>query len=179
MNEMPMQNMQQMPPMLPGQPPQPMRQGFFSANKKPEQPSEANRDRTEELMRRLRTLEERYAGLDRRLQVTDQNMISTERRLSSELKTLSTDLLDLKHAVEEVKDRIRMMVDELKESAKIGDVDIIRKYVDYLDPLKFVTQEELEKIVYNIVEDRIAQLQQNDQSMKIVKRSGDEEEPES
>jgi hypothetical protein len=183
MNEMPMQPpMQQMPPMQPGQmmpmQMQPPRQGVFG--KKPGFPeNNPQQDYTEELMRRLRTLEERYSGLDRRMGVFEQNLLATDRRLSSELKTLGAELLEIKNSVEDVKDKIRMMVDELKQSAKIEDVEIIKKYTDFLDPLKFVTQEQLEKIVREIVEDKVAELQQHvAQSLvqKIVKQVSDEKE---
>lgn len=136
-------------------------------------------DYTEEIMRRLRTMEERHSSMDRKISVVEQNMLSTDRRISSELKNLNSELLDMKTSVEDIKDKIMMMADEVKQSAKVEDVQIIRKYTDYLDPLKFISQEEMEKIVREMVEDKVAELQQHvTQSIvqKIVKQVSDDKE---
>jgi hypothetical protein len=59
----------------------------------------------------------------------------------------------LKNSVEEVKERIRMLVSELRESAKQTDLDVLKKYMNYWEPIKFVTQEEVESIVRGILEE--------------------------
>jgi hypothetical protein len=172
MDDMPMQPMQQMDP---SQMPMQQRSGLFAKKA----PTLESPDYTEEIMRRLRTLEERYSSMDRKNSILEQNMLSNDRRLSSELKNINSEILDLKTAVEDIKDKIMLMADEVKQTAKVEDVEIIRKYTDYLDPLKFISQEEMEKVVREIVEDRVADLQQHvAQSIiqRIAKQVGEEKE---
>jgi len=130
----------------------PPRQGKLFG-KKPQPPPQPT-VQLGDMVGRLRMLEERYSNLERRLQVNEQNMLSKERKINTEIKTLGSDLLELKNVVEEVKERIRMLVSELRESAKQGDVEVLKKYMSYWEPMKFVTIEEVEGTVRRILEEK-------------------------
>jgi len=116
-----------------------------------------------ELERRLRTLEERYSTLDRRSQVTEENMLNSDRKIKAEIKMINEELPDINSRIEDVTDKIKALVRELQDFAKVEDVEVIRKYLNLIEPLGFVTQNEVERLVSQAVRDAInEQLEQSD-----------------
>lgn len=101
--------------------------------------------------RRLRVLEERYSGFDKRMQVSEQNMISNHRNMNTEIKTTMEDIKEIKKEIYEVKDKLRLIILEMKNFARKEDVKVIEKYVNLWEPVNFVTRNQVEKIVNEIL----------------------------
>ncbi|MBI2143848.1 hypothetical protein HYU17_01695 [Candidatus Woesearchaeota archaeon] len=110
-----------------------------------------------EVERRLRMLEERYSNLERRSQVTEENMLSSNRKLRAEIKLTGEDLSDVKGQVADMVEKLKALIKELQGFARLEDVDVIRKYLNLIEPLGFVTQGEVERIVRQAVEDALVQ----------------------
>ena len=110
-----------------------------------------------EIERRLRALEEKYSNLERRSQVTEENMLSSNRKIKTEIKMTSDELSDMKAQVADVNERIRALVREMQGFAKSEDVDVIRKYLNLIEPLGFVTQNEVERVVKQAVEEALSE----------------------
>ena len=85
------------------------------------------------------------------LQVTEQNMLSKNKLFSTDIRTLASDLSDIKKDIADVKEKIIDLVKELQEAAKKEDVKVLEKYINYWNPVKFVTQNEVEDIVKEII----------------------------
>ena len=98
------------------------------------------------LSTKLRLLEERYANLRKKTQITDQNMLEAHSKISVEVKASNSDVDDLKHDLNNITNEIRLIVAELKETAKKEDVIIMQRYLDLWEPLNFVTRDELERM---------------------------------
>ncbi len=107
-----------------------------------------------ELARRSRTLEERYSGLERRSQVLEENVLEHNRKLSSEIRLINDDIRELKKNVSELTEKMHYLAAELQEFARRDEVQVIKKYLDYWEPMRFVTQERVEKIVNEIMEEK-------------------------
>jgi len=101
--------------------------------------------------RRVRVLEERYNTLRRKSQVTEQNMVTTNKKLMTDIKTLTTEMNEIKKEIEGIKGTLRQIIEELKKNAKKEEVKILEKYVNLWEPIKFVTRNEVEKIVTEIM----------------------------
>ncbi len=97
--------------------------------------------------RRLRVLEERYTNLHKKNQLTDQSVLNLTKEFTREIKAQGQDMLDLKRELEDMKDKMKLAINELQDCAKIEDVQIIRKYVDLFDFVKFTTPKDVERIV--------------------------------
>lgn len=97
--------------------------------------------------RRLRVLEERYTNLHKKNQLTDQSLLSVTKEFSKEIKALGSDLLDIKRELEDLRDKMKLAVRELQDCAKMEDVQLLKKYVDIFDFVKFTTQKDVERIV--------------------------------
>lgn len=108
-----------------------------------------------EAERRLRQLEERYSNLERRGQVTEENMLGSDRKIKSEIKLLGSEVSELKAQVNELGEKVRAVVRELQGFARTEDVDVIRKYLNLLEPLGFATRTEVERIVKDAIEEAV------------------------
>ena len=109
---------------------------------------------TIEAVRRSRMLEERYHTLERRVQLIEENQIAHNRKFSSEIREINDELSGLRKSVSDINEKIGMIVAEMQNFARKENVQVIKKYLDYWDPLSFVTQKQAEKIVGEMLEER-------------------------
>lgn len=133
--------------------------GLFAVGKKGAQgtsPASPFAQGIAEIERRLRALEERFSNLERRSQVTEENMLGSDKKIRAEIKLLGSEFSDAKSQVADLTEKIKAVVRELQGFAKLEDVDVIRKYLNLIEPLDFVTQNEIERIVKQAVEEAIA-----------------------
>lgn len=100
-----------------------------------------------DLNSRVRTLENKYELLAERVLIANQNMIESHKRLSSEFTKVNQELQDLKSTIITFKETMRKLVDEISEFASKQEVKILESYINMWNPLKFVTTEEVEKII--------------------------------
>lgn len=139
----PQQNPQQSP--LPGQKDQ----------KKPIEPTPEMlqlMDQMNVAMRRLRMLEERNSNLGRRDQLTDQNMLANQKKVSTEIKSINLEIGEIKAELAKLKDTLGLVIQELKECAKKEDIAVLDKYLKLWEPVKFVTQNQVERIVKELMD---------------------------
>jgi len=104
------------------------------------------------LERRLRLLEESFTNMRRALQVTEQNMLSKNKTFATEIKTMTSDIHDIKKETADIKDKIISLIKEMQTSAKRDEVKVLEKYINLWNPVKFVTQNEVEVIVKEILQ---------------------------
>lgn len=107
-----------------------------------------------ETIRRSRMLEERYHTLERRTQIIEENQLDHNRKLSSEIRAINDDIADIKKSIAEVNDKIQLLVTEMQGFAVKDEVQVIKKYLDYWEPLNFVTQKQVEKIAKEVFEEK-------------------------
>ncbi len=100
-----------------------------------------------ELNNRIRTLENKYNLLGERLLVVNQNMIEEYKRLLREMKIINDDTREIRQEVFLTQDAMRNIVKEMELFAKKEQVKVLEKYLDLINPMRFVTEEEVEKLV--------------------------------
>lgn len=130
--------------------PKPKKAGSENKSNMPA-PKSSSED-VEELNRRMRLLEERISSQDGRLDVLEENSIQRHKKLNSELKTLLLDINDMKRNIDELKDRILTVIKQLSLLARKEDLDVLKKYLDLWKPIKFVTHDEVQDIIREIIE---------------------------
>ncbi|MBI3036768.1 hypothetical protein HYY73_03395 [Candidatus Woesearchaeota archaeon] len=134
--------------------------GMFPSGKKNTQDASVSASLSQavaEAERRLRTIEERFSNLERRSQVTEENMLTSDRKIKSEIRLTSSDVSDVKAQIAELTEKIKEVIRELQGFARAEDVDVIRKYLNLIEPLGFVTQNEVDRIVRHAVEEALGQ----------------------
>jgi predicted nucleic acid-binding Zn-ribbon protein len=103
------------------------------------------------LSRRLRLLEESFTNIRKALQVTEQNMLRKHKVFATDIRTLTSDIGDIKSEIAELRDKIIELIKELEGSAKRDEVKVLERYINFWNPVKFVTQNEVETIVKEIL----------------------------
>ena len=104
------------------------------------------------LSRRLRLLEEGFTNLRRFLQITEENIIAKNRHYSAEIKTLTSDINETRKEIQELKDKLILIIKELQNVARKEEVKVLEKYINLWNPIKFVTQNEVEQIINEVLE---------------------------
>jgi hypothetical protein len=99
------------------------------------------------LSSRVRIAEERYGDLRKKLQLIEQNMLMFQKKIVMDNKLLERELGDAKHTIHELRSKMMLLVKELQFLAKKEDVEYIKKYVGYWNPIKFVTVNQVEKMI--------------------------------
>ena len=116
------------------------------------QPKES--DELNNLSRRLRVLEERYASIERKLQISEQNMLRNAKRADGEIKASNADITEIKQDIADIKDKITGLVRELQSAAKREELDVLKKYLSFWEPVNFVTQQQVERIVKDMIDNQ-------------------------
>ncbi len=100
-----------------------------------------------DLNNRIRTLENKYNLLGERLLVVNQNMIEEYKRILREMKIINEDLREMRQETMLTQDAMRNMVKEMELFAKKEQVKVLEKYIDLINPMRFVTTEEVESLI--------------------------------
>lgn len=134
-------------------PPMPAQRKSFFHSQKPEAPDISPfREDIGNLSRRLRVLEEGFTNQRRALQVTEQNMLSKNKLFSTEMRTIMSDISDLKKELNDIRENVMELVRELQGAAKRDELKVLEKYINLWNPVKFVTQNEVEQIVKEMLD---------------------------
>lgn len=138
-----------MPPgfMQPDMPPKEEKKGLFHHEEKPLGQVAESSSQVTMLSRQLRVLEERYDNLRKKTQVTDQNMLSNHKEVNIEIKALGEEIDEFKKEFEDLKSKLRLIVQELKMCAKTEDVRVLQKYIELWNPIEFATKKEVQDLI--------------------------------
>jgi len=110
-------------------------------------PEMAGMEQVNLLAARLRVGEERYSELRKKSLVVEQNMLSSHKKAMTEIKTIQDEINELRRSMTAIEDKIITIIKELRLTARKEDIDVMKRYLDLWDPVKFVTNEQVEKIV--------------------------------
>ena len=140
-------------PMQEDLPPPPKKQGILGFGKQP-QPSPEFSDVNEDmntLSRRLRLLEEGFANLRRFFQITEENIIAKNKHYSAEIKTITSDIMEVRKEMQELRDKLSLVIRELQTVARREEVKVLEKYINLWNPIRFVTHNEVESIINEVL----------------------------
>ncbi len=104
------------------------------------------------LSRTIKLLEDKYYNLRKKVQVDEENSLAQDKKMSNEIKVIKSDVLEVKKEMEDLKDKIRLIVKELKMTANAEDVKVLKKYLDLWEPVEFVTRNEVKKMIDSAIE---------------------------
>ena len=135
-------------------PPPKHHKGIFRGQQPPQPDMSAFQGDISNLSRRLRILEEGFTNLRRALHVTEQNMLDKHKLFTTEIRTIMSDIGDIKKEVSNIKERILELIREFENTAKREDVKVLDRYINLWNPVKFVTQKEVQDIVKEMLEKR-------------------------
>lgn len=107
------------------------------------------------LAARIRVSEERFNELRKKVLFIEQNMLANHRKALGEIKESNEEIDELRHKVAEIEDRVITVIKELRLTARKSDMDVMKRYIELWDPVKFVTADYAEKIARDVVEEKL------------------------
>ena len=112
-----------------------------------------------ELTKRVKSLEENSSMFRKRVDVVDDNMLSSSRKLNALVEEQRSEIEEYKKELFEMKDMLSKLVKDIHTFAKLEDVLSLEDFVNFWDPVKFVTVNEVSKIVENAISDKIDEIE--------------------
>ena len=103
------------------------------------------------LNRRIKVIEERNTNMRSKFQLLEQNVVQKHKMFYTEIKTLSSEIIEVKKELNEIKDKMLLLLKEMDNLAKKDSVEILKKYIDFWNPVNFVTKNDVEDIVKDVV----------------------------
>ncbi len=98
---------------------------------------------------RIRIIEERSQQNRERLRVLDENLISKFKELKTETRRNRLEIEELRKNLEDITKTLKKVVNEISTFAKLSDIQVIEKVLDLIDPTRFLTKEDVIKIIKN------------------------------
>ncbi|MBS3108544.1 hypothetical protein J4409_01605 [Candidatus Woesearchaeota archaeon] len=104
-----------------------------------------------EVVNRLRSLESKYNLITEKTLLINKNMIDEYKSLSRHIKIIESDIKEIKLEVNKLKEIIREFAKEFDSYARKENVKVLEKYINLIDPLKFVTEDDVKRIVKEVI----------------------------
>ena len=95
----------------------------------------------------VKALESKINNLLREVDVLKTDFIKRNNNLKKDLKVIGDEILELRHTQEKAQQKVDLVIKELKQTAGIEEVLTLRKYVEFWNPINFVTQRDLQREV--------------------------------
>jgi hypothetical protein len=102
----------------------------------------------------LKGLETKVNNLLREVDILKEDFMKKNGHLKQEVKTLRQDMLDQKHEQVRVQQKVDLIIKELKQTAGKEQLDTIKRYMEYWNPINFVTQRDLERAIETKLSER-------------------------
>lgn len=115
-------------------------------------------DEVNNASRRVRILEDRYQNVRSKLQIIEQNLLDNQKKASSDKQSVQDDLMRMKRAISDQELKTDTIIKELLLCAKKEDVDVLTKYLDFWEPVHFVTREQAERMIKDAIEISLARI---------------------
>lgn len=102
-----------------------------------------------EIVARLRTLEGKYSILGERLLIINKTMIEEYKKIIKQIKDIDEDLKECKKDISLLKEITKDFNKELQTFAKKENIKILEKYINLWNPMNFITEEDVKKLIKN------------------------------
>jgi len=96
---------------------------------------------------RVRILEGRYNLSRERMLVINQNLIDHYKFLQGEMKSINEDMKEIKEALETLRTTMKQIVNEMQFFARKEQIKVLEKYINFWNPINFVTEEEVKNLI--------------------------------
>ncbi len=104
----------------------------------------------DEVLRQLKLLEERYSGVRKKSQFTEQNMLKETKDIFEEISVIRSTITEIKGDVSEITEKLEKLSEEVNTAVKKTDFNVLSKYLDFWQPLNFMTKAEAQKLILEL-----------------------------
>ena len=134
-----------------------------STDKKATKPAEQEFT-TAKLYLWIKSLESKINNLQREVTMLKDGFTKKNNETKKELKTVNEDVIQAKREKEKISEKLDLIVKELKKTAGIEEVMTLKKYLEFWNPMNFVTQADLQRVV----ETKIKELEKKEVPTKPI-----------
>ncbi len=92
-------------------------------------------------------VEQRINQNRERLSIYDDQLLNLKKEVGKELDEINDSIMELRKSIKNIEDTIQHIIRELESTAKKQDINVIEKYVNMMDPTRYVTKEELKELL--------------------------------
>ncbi len=95
----------------------------------------------------VKGLENKVNNLLRQMEIFKNDYIKKNTDLKKEVKALADGLIELKQDRDATVQKMDMIIKELRQTAGIEQVSVLKRYIDLWNPMNFATQRDVERMV--------------------------------
>ena len=96
---------------------------------------------------RINLLEEKTSNLNKKFEVLERNLLENLKKFNNNFHSLDTEFIGVKREINDLRQKLDLVIKELKMSAGKDELNTLKKYLDLWNPSQFATREEVEKII--------------------------------
>jgi seryl-tRNA synthetase len=111
------------------------------------------------LIERQKNLEENLDLLNEKYQMLDHNSVENFKKYFNKIKEIREEIKNIKLDIENIKENQKKIVKQLKITATKDDVSKLEKYIDFWEPLNFVTREEFDEFKTKLKKELIEKIE--------------------
>ncbi len=100
-----------------------------------------------DLARRVRTLEERFEATRERLDIVDDSVHDSFTQIKDDINDINVKVSELSNIIEELKVTLQQIIKQLSVFARKSDMLALEKYVDLMDPSRYLTKDEILELI--------------------------------
>ncbi len=114
----------------------------------------------------VKGLEGKVNNLLREMDLLKNDLIKKSNQMKKEVKVFSEDLVEMKHQQEKMAEKMDLIIKELKQTAGIEEMMTLKKYIEYWNPINFVTQRDVERLVENKLNEKESKVSKKELNKK-------------
>jgi len=121
----------------------------FTFGKKKEEINQNPKPNTEflDVNRKVKIVEGNIGNLRRKILINEQNDLMRHKKAMQEQKNIVVEFTEIKKEIDDLKKTLRDIIDELRNLAKREDVDVLKRYMELWNPVNFVTENYVQKLI--------------------------------
>lgn len=100
-----------------------------------------------ELNERVRMLETRVKQIRENQRVLSENMLTKTEELRNMIRELNFKMEEMKGQVKALQDIVKAFSKEIENVARVQDVKVLEKYINLIDPTRFLTKDEALRLI--------------------------------
>ena len=102
----------------------------------------------------LKALEQKVNNLNREVELIKGEYIRKLSEMKKDMRNVDDQMIDTKATVSKLDQKMGLVIQELKSFADKREMDVLRKYLEYVNPMQFVTQDQFDKLREEIKDGR-------------------------
>ena len=102
----------------------------------------------------LKALEQKVNNLNREVELIKGEYIRKLSEMKKDMRNVDDQMIDTKATVSKLDQKMGLVIQELKSFADKREMDVLRKYLEYVNPMQFVTQDQLDNLREEIKDGR-------------------------